>query len=124
MTAEGRKRHARNLERQSPVLPSEGRAPADPGTWLARNVPSTDSRVVWIKRPMPDGQWPPDQRADRDDSFSWWVRSNCGHAGGGRQWAFYAEADADQYEVVFRDDPCHYTRCPTRTMIENDGRRR
>lgn len=68
---------------------------------------------------MPDGQWPPDQRADRDDSFSWWVRSHCGHTGGARQWAFYAESDADQYEQIFRAEPCHYTRCPERLMIEN-----
>ncbi len=68
-----------------------------------------DFGVAWIKTPMPDGQWPPDQRAPRDDSFAWWVRSHCGHAA--RQWAFYREADADQYEGIFRSAPCHYTRC-------------
>lgn len=67
--------------------------------------------VVWLKRPMPDGQWPPDPLAPRNDEFSWWVKSACGHPGGHRQWAFYREADADQYEWIFRADPCCYTAC-------------
>jgi hypothetical protein len=99
--------------------------PAD--VWLIRNAPAgrrTD--VIWLKRPMPDGQWPPhylgQPEVDRDDSFSWWVRSHCGHQGGSRQWAFYEEADADVYEHVFRSDPCHFTRCPERRMIENKRR--
>jgi hypothetical protein len=71
---------------------------------------------------MPNGQWPPDQRLPRDDSFSWWVRSHCGHQGGAKQWAFYREADADIYEHVFRENPCRYTRCPERIMIENNRR--
>lgn len=67
--------------------------------------------IVWLKRPMPDGQWPPDTLAPRNDEFSWWVRSSCGHPGGHRQWAFYREADADQYEGIFKADPCRYTQC-------------
>lgn len=81
-----------------------------PGSWAGSGL-TAPSGVVWLKRPMPDGQWPPDIRAPRDDSFSWWVRSSCGHPGGHRQWAFYREADADQYEGIFLDDPCRYTRC-------------
>ncbi len=73
---------------------------------------------------MPDGQWPPDQRLPRDDSYAWWVRSHCGHQGGAKQWAFYEQADAGMYERLFRDSPCWWTRCPERIMIENDGRRR
>jgi hypothetical protein len=90
--------------------------------WLARGTP-TQFGVVWIKRPMPDGQWPADQRLPRDDSYSWWVRSHCGHQGGAKQWAFHEEADADTYGHLFREDPCRWTRCPERIMIENDGRR-
>jgi hypothetical protein len=100
-------------------------APCPPtGVWAGRGTPSTQPGVVWLVRPMPDGQWPVDQRLPRDDSFSWWVRSHCGHEGGAKQWAFYSKHYADQYEWVFRDDPCRYTRCPTRAMIENDGRSR
>lgn len=125
MTAEERKRHQRNLERQSPALPSESRASArSSGTWLSSGAPMNKSGVVWLKRPMPDGQWPPRQDLPRDDSFAWWVRSHCGHGGGARQWAFYREADADVYEQVFRADPCHYTRCPDRIMIENNRGKR
>jgi hypothetical protein len=121
-----RDRHERNQERQSPALPSEGRASAVPrNVWLDSGAPLASSfGVVWLKRPMPDGQWPVDQRAPRDDTFSWWVRSHCGHPGGRKEWAFYEEAYADMYEHVFRADPCRYTRCPERRMIENDGRRR
>lgn len=89
------------------------------GQWVGQGGTSAPMGVVWLKRPMPDGQWPPDQRAPRDDSFSWWVRSHCGHEGGARQWAFYDEAVADQYEQIFRDDPCHYTHC----KIKNYRRR-
>lgn len=122
MTAQDRKRHERNQERQNPALPTEGRAPAVIGTWLGTGRPVDPSGVLWLKRPMPDGQWPVDQRLPRDDSFSWWVRSNCGHPGGAKQWAFYEEAYADVYEHLFRDDPCRWTRCPERIMIENEGR--
>jgi hypothetical protein len=120
VTAKDRERRARNQERQSPALPSEGRASAASDTWLARGIPSRQPGVIWLKRPMPDGQWPADQRLPRDDSFSWWVRSACGHHGGVKQWAFYREADADQYELIFRDNPCHFTRCPEAIMIENN----
>lgn len=125
MTARDRARHEQNLKRQSPALPSEGRAPAGSrtDTWLARNLPAKQPGVVWLVRPMPDGQWPTDQRLPRDDSFSWWVRSACGHQGGVKQWAFYRQADAVAYEWIFRADPCHYTRCPDRIMIENDPKR-
>lgn len=95
-------------------LPSERLAAAHSnktGIWLIRGIPLGRSDVVWLKRPMPDGQWPPDRNRPRDDSFSWWVRSSCGHEGGVKQWAFYAEADADTYEHIFRADPCYYTRC-------------
>ena len=71
-----------------------------------------DFGVVWLIRPMPDGQWPPDECAPRDDSFSWLVRSHCGHIG--KLWAFYEKADAQQYEGIFRAAPCHYTRCQDR----------
>lgn len=126
MTARDRNRHEANVARQNPALPSEGRASAvkdHVGIWLVRGDALGQYGVIWLKRPMPDGQWPIDQRLPRDDSFSWWVRSHCGHEGGAKQWAFYAEADADQYEQIFRADPCRYTRCPDRIMIENDGRR-
>lgn len=65
--------------------------------------------VAWLIRPMPDGQWPPDERAPRDDSFSWLVRSHCGHQG--KLWAFYKREDAEQYEGIFRGNPCHFTQC-------------
>jgi len=82
------------------------------GVWLdSRRPVSLSAGVIWLKRPMPDGQWPPDRRKPRDDSFSWWIRAHCGHHGGARQWAFYEERDADTYEQVFRDDPCHWTQC-------------
>lgn len=122
MTAEGRKRHERNQERQNPALPTEGRAPAAPRyteRWIIRDAPVGRPGVVWLKRPMPDGQWPADQRLPRDDSFSWWVRSHCGHQGGVRQWAFYEERYADMYEHVFRENPCRWSRCPE-YMIQND----
>lgn len=80
-------------------------------------APSTG--VHYLIRPMPDGQWPIDDRQPRDDSFNWWVRLTCGHPGGAKQWAFYREADAKQYEQIFRHDPCHYTRCP-RFKIQNE----
>lgn len=95
-----------------------------PGLWLVRRTPVGDSGVIWLKRPMPDGQWPADQRLPRDDSFNWWVRSHCGHDGGARQWAFYEESYVDMYEGIFRENPCRYTRCPEWLMIQNDGRRR
>lgn len=123
MTAQDRKRHERNQERQSPALPSESRASALSGhtrTWLVSGRPAGDG-TVWLKRPMPRDQWPPDSRRPRDNSFSWWVRSSCGHPGGIKQWAFYREADADQYAQIFRANPCHYTRCP-QFMIKNDRR--
>lgn len=125
MTEKDRERHRRNQERSNPLLPSQERvaAPAQTWTWLAKGTPSKQPGVVWLKRPMPDGQWPADQRLPRDDSFSWWIRSTCGHDGGTRQWAFYREADADTYEWIFREDPCRYTRCADRIMIQNDGRR-
>lgn len=124
MTARDRARHERNQDLQNPALPSESRAPAASApraTWLARGIPARQPGVIWLLRPMPDGQWPPDQRRPRDDSFSWWVRSACGHDGGVRQWAFYDKAVAEQYESIFRADPCHYTpRCPERIMIQNN----
>lgn len=123
MTERDRKRREANEARQSPALPSEGRAPAVTRTWLIKGTPAGQVGVVWIKRPMPDGQWPPDRTLARDDSFSWWVRSHCGHEGGAKQWAFYDERSADQVEQAFRGDPCRYTRCTDRLMIENDGRR-
>lgn len=119
MTAQDRARREANEARQNPALPSEGRV-SPHGVWLGRGTPARPG-VVWLKRPMPDSQWPPDQRLPRDDTFSWWVRSSCGH--GVKQWAFYREADADQYEGIFRANPCHFTRCG-HTMIENDGRGR
>lgn len=122
MTAQDRKRHERNQQRQNPALPTESRASAVEGhtdTWLAKGTSARQPGVVWLKRPMPDGQWPVDQRAPRDDSFSWWVRSHCGHEGGSRQWAFYEEGDADTYEGIFRESPCLFTRCPQSTMIKN-----
>ncbi len=121
MTARDRERHERNQELQNPALPSEGRASASTDTWLARNIPSARPGVVWLKRPMPDGQWPVDQRLPRDDSFSWWVRSACGHQGGVRQWAFYEERYADMYQHLFRENPCWYTRCPD-FMIKNNAK--
>lgn len=121
MTAEGRKRHQRNQERQNPALPTESRASAAVpySTWLVRGTSSRRPGVIWLKRPMPDGQWPANQRLPRDDSFSWWVRSHCGHEGGAKQWAFYEERYADEYEGIFREDPCRWTRCTDRIMIEN-----
>ena len=124
MSERDRVRHLANQAKQNPALPSESRVPAVRGVWLAKGTPATDTGVIWLKRPMPDGQWPPGQDRPRDDSFSWWVRSACGHDGGVKQWAFYREADADQYEQIFRADPCHYTRCPHSIMIKNDGKRR
>lgn len=89
------------------------------GVWAAKGTKATPGEAVWLKRPMPDGQWPPDIRLPRDDSFAWLVRSHCGHQGGAKLWAFYREADADQYEQIFLHDPCHYTRC----KIKNNQRR-
>lgn len=117
MTAVDRARHEQNQRRQNPDMPTS--APRRTGTWFARGTPAIQPGVVWLKRPMPNGQWPVDQRLPRDDSFSWWVRSTCGHQGGVKQWAFYEEKFADIYEQVFRDNPCHFTRCPE-FMIEND----
>lgn len=67
--------------------------------------------VLWWVHPMPAGHWPIDPGLARDESFSWWVRSHCGHEGGARQWAFYDRRYALLYERVFRADPCRYTRC-------------
>lgn len=89
------------------------------GVWLSSRLPVRSStHAVWLKRAMPDGQWPVDQRMPRDDSFSWWVRSACGHPGGVRQWAFHEERYADMYEQVFRDDPCRWSRCQDRKRRE------
>lgn len=90
-------------------MPGSPCPPTD--TWLVRRAPARALGTVWIKRRMPDGQWPPDRRAPRDDSFAWWVRAHCGHDRGARQFAFYHEKDADEYGHLFRADPCHYTRC-------------
>ena len=111
MTAAQRAKRAANEARQSPVLPSESRASAPPARMVTGGA-------GWLIRPMPDGQWPVDPALPRDDSFSWWVKSSCGHPGGLKQWAFYHRRDAELYERVFRDDPCRYTRCPT--MIKNE----
>lgn len=124
MTAKDRERHQRNQERQNPALPTEGRASAISGhtrVWMIRGTPAGDPGVVWIKRPMPADQWPADPSRPRDNSFSWWVRSHCGHQGGAKQWAFFHEADADTYEQVFRANPCRWTQCPE-FMIQNDRR--
>lgn len=125
MTAQDRERHRRNQERQNPALPSEGRASAASGqrdVWLARGLPAgTASGAVWLKRPMPNGQWPPDQRQPRDDSYRWWVRATCGHQGGAKQWAFYDEMCADVTGEAFRANPCWFTRCPD-FMIKNEQR--
>lgn len=67
--------------------------------------------AVWLVAPMPAGHWPVDKNLPRDDTFSWWVRSHCGHEGGARQWAFYDRRYAVMYRDVFRADPCRYTRC-------------
>ncbi len=88
------------------------------GVWLDRGGRSSPPGTVWLKRPMPNGQWPPDQRLPRDDSFTWWVRSHCGHEGGAKQWAFYEERYADIYEQMFREDPCQWTQC----KIKNEER--
>ena len=125
MTAQSRKRHERNQALQNPALPSESRAPAVAAprhVWLLKGLAAGEPGVQWRITPMPDGQWPPNQRLPRDDSWSWWVRSSCGHQGGRKEWAFYEERWAREYEWIFRDDPCRYTRCPQRRMIENDGR--
>jgi hypothetical protein len=84
------------------------------GIWLDSRRPAAPSGVIWLKRPMPDGQWPPEQWRPRDDTPAWWIRSHCGHEGGARQWAFYEERYADMYEQVFRADPCHWTQCQDR----------
>jgi len=68
--------------------------------------------VLWTVGPMIEGQWPPDEYSPRDDSFSWLVRSHCGHKG--KLWAFYQRADAEQYERIFRGNPCYFTRCQDR----------
>lgn len=69
---------------------------------------------------MPKGLWPPFD-GPQDDSYSWWVRSHCGHDGGARQWAFYDERSADQVAEAFVSNPCLLTRCPE-FMIKNVGR--
>lgn len=103
--------------RTSPPEPTPAPAPAAGyDVWLSRGIPSKQPGVIWLKRPMPDGQWPPEQSLPRDDSWSWWVRAHCGHAGGARQFAFYEERYADLYQHVFRSDPCHFTRCPQRRI--------
>lgn len=101
-------------------LPSQRPGAAPSGVWLVRGGPVGALGVVWLVRPMPDGQWPPRQDEPRDDSYSWWVRSACGHPGGVKQWAFYEKRYADMYEAVFREDPCRWTRCPRCIMIENE----
>lgn len=100
----------RRTAQPPPPLPSEQAGAVPVGTWLGRGE-TVKTGVVWLLRPMPDGQWPPDPRAVRDDSFSWWVRSACGHPGGVKQWAFYSRPDAVVYERVFKDNPCFYTQC-------------
>jgi hypothetical protein len=90
------------------------------GQWIAGKGPAGAAGVVWLVRPMPDGQWPPDWNRPRDDSYLWWVRSHCGHQDGARQWAFYEEGYARAYEAVFREDPCRYTQCPRRRMADNE----
>lgn len=82
------------------------------GVWTVRGDHARQPGVVWLKRPMPPDQWPSEQRAPRDNTFRWWIRSSCGHAA--RQWAFYEERYADEYELVFRENPCHWTRCHDR----------
>lgn len=94
------------------------------GVWEHRRTPVSKAGVVWLKRPMPPDQWPPDDRAPRDPSFKWLVRSACGHPGGTKLWAFYAEADADAVGSVFATAACQLNRCPRFIMIQNDGRRR
>lgn len=103
-------------------LPTERLGALPSGVWLDKGTPAVAPGVVWLKRPMPDGQWPPNPRLPRDDSFRWWVRSHCGHDGGAKQWAFYLECDTDASELAFRDNPCFFTRCVNRIMIEKDGR--
>lgn len=92
-----------------------------PNHWLVSNRPTGRIDVVWLARLMPNGQWPVDPRLPRDDSFSYWVRSHCGHRGGARQWAFHEGADVELYGGLFRSNPCWYTRCPE-FMIKNNGR--
>lgn len=94
-----------------PPPPPEVAGAAPRGQWLASGRPADAAGVVWLVRPMPNGQWPPEHDAPRDDSFSWWVRSACGHPGGFRQWAFYREQDARTCEWVFRTEPCRFSRC-------------
>ena len=103
-----------------PPVPAVEPGAAPRGLWLSSGRPASAAGVVWLVRPMPDGQWPPEHDLPRDDSFSWWVRSACGHPRGFRQWAFYQEKDARVYESVFRDDPCRFSRCPRQIMIENE----
>lgn len=97
-------------------LPSQRAGAAPSGVWLGKGTPSAPRGVTWLVRPMPDGQWPPEHHAPRDDSFSWWVRSSCGHQGGAKQWAFYAEGYARLYEDIFKLDPCRWSAC---SMIKN-----
>jgi len=75
-------------------------------------APASDGGdAIWLIAPMPAGHWPVDKTLPRDDSFSWWVRSHCGHEGGARQWAFYDRRYAVMYRAVFLADPCRYTLC-------------
>lgn len=111
MTAAQRAKRAANEARQSPALPSESRASAPPARVMATGV-------TWLIRPMPDGQWPPDQSLPRDDSYAWWVKSSCGHPDGLKQWAFYLEHYARIYEHVFRSAPCMFTQCQTKIKNE------
>lgn len=120
MTERDRKRREANEARQSPTLPSEGRALPVTRTWLIKGTPSSQPDVIWLKRPMPRDHWPLDPSLPRDNSFAWWVRSTCGHEGGARQWAFYREADAAQYQSIFRTNPCHFSRCVNSIMIKNN----
>lgn len=103
-------------------LPSQRAGAAPLGVWLTSGRPAGPSGVVWLVRPMPDGQWPPDRDAPRDDSWKWWVRSHCGHPGGARQSAFSDRRFVDMYEQVFREEPCRWTRCERyQAKIKNEG---
>lgn len=89
------------------------------GVWLVKGTSTKRPGVVWLVRPMPDGQWPVDQLLPRDDSFTWWVRSHCGHEGGAKQWAFTDRGYAEQYGQLFRENPCSWTLCPEHIKIKN-----
>jgi len=90
-------------------LPSQRSGGGPTNTWLGRGDHVRQPGVVYLVRPMPEDQWPPEQHLPRDNEFSWWVRAHCGHKA--RQFAFYEKRYADEYESVFRDAPCWWTRC-------------